>query len=314
MSISSTARDRDGKRSSASAVRYVGRFAPSPTGPLHRGSLLAALASWLDARAAGGRWLVRIEDIDRFRCDAHHEAPILDALTALGLDWDGEVWRQSERLATYDAALETLLAAGQAFPCACVRKQLRAAAAASGSARYPGHCRDGVPDGTHPRSVRALIDPGAVRFDDRVLGPQRQDPGSEFGDFILRRGDGLHAYQLVVVVDDGEQGVTDIVRGADLLDSTGRQLRLQHMLGLPAPRYAHLPLLLDAAGRKLSKQTGAAPLDVRQPELLLRWALRMLGQPDCDGSRNEILEAAIAGWDPSRIPRQAVGVAPGDER
>lgn len=259
--------------SGASAV--TGRFAPSPSGPLHRGSVVAALGSWLDARAASGRWLLRIEDIDPPRERAGAAALIAAQLQALGLAWDGPILHQSRRDAAYADALDRLAAAGLLYGCRCTRRDAVRwpRSPQSGEAIYPGSCRE-----------RALIDPRdwrdaaarrlairwrlpaiAVRFDDRRLGPQTQHPASDAGDPVLRRVDGLWGYQLAVVVDDADSTITDVVRGVDLLASTGRQILLQRALSLPQPRYLHLPLVLDTNGRKLSKHEGATAVGLDDP-------------------------------------------------
>lgn len=278
--------------------RYRGRFAPSPTGPLHFGSLLAAFGSWLMARRAGGEWRVRIEDVDR-----HREVPgaadhQLRTLEAFGLVPDGEVLRQSARGALYRAALDGLLARGLAFECHCSRSDL---AGAGGIHRrcVPGRRR------REPAIRLRVADSSFVEFDDAIHGRQRQDVAAEVGDFVLLRADGCWAYQLAVVVDDAAQGITEVVRGADLLDSTPRQILLQRALGLPTPGYAHLPLVLDAQGRKLSKSEAALPVDPRDPLPALRAAWRALGQPAFDdrGSRDGFLAGAAVRFDPRRIPR-----------
>ena len=278
---------------------YVGRFAPSPTGALHFGSLVAALASWLDARAAGGRWLVRIEDLDAPRVQPGAAEAILGALRALGLHWDGPVLYQSSRGARYAAALERLSA--HTYACGCTRREIADSAlglAADGAQIYPGTCRTGLQAGKQARAVRVRTPHAAVGFEDRVQGMQRQSLEREVGDFVLCRADGQFAYQLAVVVDDAEQGVTDVVRGADLLDSTARQVHLQRLLSLPAPRYLHVPVALNERGEKLSKQTGAASIDTRRAREALAPALAFLGQaPSPD------LSAAVSNWDPARIPR-----------
>jgi glutamyl-Q tRNA(Asp) synthetase len=276
----------------AGGPAYVGRFAPSPSGPLHAGSLVAALASYLDARAHRGRWLLRIEDIDEPRTVPGADRVILRQLEALGLRWDGEPVWQTRRHPLYGRAFARLRAAGRVYGCACVRRELP-------PGPYPGTCRPaGAPRDTpqasaanaalpasappHPaqrpiRSWRFLVEPGVETFVDRWLGPQSQDVAAEVGDFIVRRADGLWAYQLAVVVDDGGQGVTDVVRGADLLDSTARQRQLARALGLTPPRVLHVPLVVDAQGRKLSKQNHAPALDVSRPLDCLRTAWRSLG-------------------------------------
>ncbi|HWH73952.1 MAG TPA: tRNA glutamyl-Q(34) synthetase GluQRS [Methylibium sp.] len=285
---------------------YVGRFAPSPTGALHDGSLVAALASWLDARAHGGRWLVRIEDVDTPRCVPGADQEILRQLDALGLHPDAPPLWQSRRGAHYQGALDRLVAAGRAYPCACTRQQIAAANAALGRVQsrhgelvYPGSCRP-ERGGLHGRAPRAwrlrLPETAVVTWTDRRLGPQAQDVAAEVGDFVLKRADGLWAYQLAVVVDDAEQGVSDVVRGADLADNTPRQILLQRALGLPTPRYLHTPLVLAADGQKLSKQNGAAPLDLRDPLAALRAAGAVLGLAVEAASRADWLQGAVLQW------------------
>ncbi|MCA1245173.1 tRNA glutamyl-Q(34) synthetase GluQRS [Massilia sp. MS-15] len=243
---------------------YVGRFAPSPTGPLHAGSLVAALASYLDARAHHGRWLVRIEDIDEGRSVPGAAEAILALLERLGMRADGEVVWQSRRKHLYQAAAERI--AAHTYPCGCNRREIadsRLGFAPDGAAIYPGTCRHGLPQGRAMRSLRLRVpDPGydVVGFTDRFAGDVSQRLAAESGDFVLKRADGFWAYQLAVVVDDAEQGVTDVVRGADLLDSTPRQIFLQRVLGVPTPRYLHVPVVRNAEGEKLSKQTGALAL------------------------------------------------------
>ena len=258
--------------------RYVGRFAPSPSGPLHAGSLAAALASFLDARAHHGEWLLRIEDIDTPRTVSGADGVIMAQLDRLGLRWDGlPVW-QSERHSLYAQAFARLQASGRTYGCTRSRRDRT-------SGPYPGTCR---PDGVigqathgHPATGRPSwhfrVEPGPEVFQDRWFGLQSQDVANEVGDFIIRRADGLWAYQLVVVVDDAAQGVTDIVRGADLLDSTARQRQLARALGLPVPRTMHVPLVLDTEGRKLSKQNHAPALDLSDPLDALQQAWRALG-------------------------------------
>ncbi|KLJ02075.1 tRNA glutamyl-Q(34) synthetase GluQRS [Luteimonas sp. FCS-9] len=274
-----------------------GRFAPSPTGPLHPGSLVAALGSWLMARRAGGQWRVRIEDVDRAREVAGAARAQLAMLRACGLDWDGEVVRQSARDAHYQRALDRLLADGHAFVCHCSRSAL---AAVGGVHRGPCVATGPRPD----PAIRLRVAPGTrIAFDDRLRGRIEQDLWADVGDFVLRRADGLWAYQLAVVVDDADQGVTEVVRGADLLDSTPRQILLQRLLGLPTPRHVHLPLLRDAAGRKLSKSLGAAALDPAEPLPALRAAWHALGQAPLPADALETWRAqALARFDPARIP------------
>jgi len=294
------------------SMPYRGRFAPSPTGPLHFGSLVAAVATYADARSAGGEWLVRIEDLDPPREVPHAADSILRTLEAFAMHWDGTVRYQSTRSAAYCAALDRLAAAAWTYPCGCTRKEiadsaLRDGTAAPGELVYPGTCRNGLPPGRAPRSVRLRVDDAVIAFDDAVHGAVRQDLGREVGDFVLRRADGYFAYQLAVVVDDDDQGVTDIVRGADLLDSTARQIHLQRCLGLPTPRYCHHPVATDASGDKLSKQTLAAPVDPGRPDAALAKALSFLGHRPpaalAGAGIRELWGWAIANWDRARIPR-----------
>jgi glutamyl-Q tRNA(Asp) synthetase len=286
---------------------YVGRFAPSPTGPLHFGSLVAALASWLDARAAGGRWLVRIEDLDAPRSRAGAAEEILRALEQLGLGWDGPVLYQSTRAPHYRRALAQLET--QTYWCGCTRREIADSAlglAADGAQIYPGTCRTGIAPGKAPRALRLRAPGEQISYTDRVQGVQTQRLDLAIGDFVLLRADGQFAYQLAVVVDDAEQGVTDVVRGADLLGSTPRQIHLQRLLGYPTPRYLHVPAAVNAAGEKLSKQTGAPSIDTQHPEETLRRALAFLGQPETGD-----LAQAARNWNPGLIPaRRALAAAP----
>ena len=288
---------------------YVGRFAPSPTGPLHAGSLVAALASWLDARAHGGQWRVRIEDVDTPRCVPGADTFILQQLAACGLQPDGPVRWQHTRQAAYAAALQQLRQAGRAYPCACSRQDIAAALAAQGLARerhqaapYPGTCRPdhGGLQGRPARAWRLDVGRGAaawVNWQDRRLGPQQQAVDQVVGDFVLRRADGLWAYQLAVVVDDADQGITDVVRGEDLADNTPRQILLQRALGLPTPRYLHTPLVRAANGDKLSKQNGAPAVDLQDPLRALNAAAHVLGLPAAQGcSLQDALSAWTAAW------------------
>ena len=278
----------------------IGRFAPSPSGPLHFGSLVAALASWLDARAAGGRWLVRIEDLDQPRVQRGAADEILRTLERLGLYWDGEVVFQGRRLALYEQALARL---ADTYLCACSRREIADSAvslAADGAQVYPGTCRAGLATGKSARALRIRVE-GAITFRDRVKGELSQDLEREVGDFVLRRADGQFAYQLAVVIDDAAQGVTDVVRGADLLESTPRQIYLQRLLGFPTPRYLHVPVAVDAGGEKLSKHTGARPIDRDD----LRRALRFLGQPP-----SATLAEAVRAWNPALIPARRAAAIP----
>ena len=302
--------------------RYIGRFAPSPTGPLHAGSLVAALASWLDARAFGGTWLVRIEDVDTPRCLPGMDALILQQLAACGLVPDAPPTYQSQRNPLYQQALDQLVANGWAYPCACSRKEVETACAALGQQRarnaelvYPGTCCSGlhgrparawrlrtdrfkenrplahIPPA--PAAINSIVD-GVLAWNDRLLGPQQQNLAADVGDFVLRRADGLWAYQLAVVVDDAAQGITHVVRGQDLADNTPRQIWLQRALSLPTPQYLHTPLVCGANGEKLSKQNGAQALDVVSPLAALNAAAQMLGLT----ARNGSCADALAGWIP----------------
>jgi len=280
---------------------YAGRFAPSPTGPLHFGSLVAALASWLDARAAGGRWRVRIEDLDAPRAEPGAAERILRTLEEFGLSWDGPVVYQSQRSALYRQALQRL--EKQTYWCGCSRREIADSSlglASDGAQIYPGTCRNGIAPGKTPRALRIRASDN-VECTDRVQGRQNQRLERDVGDFLLYRADGQFAYQLAVVVDDAEQNVTDVVRGADLLDSTPRQIYLQRVLGYPTPRYLHVPAAVNAAGEKLSKQTGAAPIDISRRGDALRRALAFLGQPETDE-----LALAVKNWNTALIPATRV--------
>ena len=276
----------------------IGRFAPSPTGDLHFGSLLAAVASRANACAAGGQWLVRIENIDPPREVDGSARRILADLEALGMRSDLPVLYQSERTCAYRQAVERLLAENQAYWCGCSRKDLPA------SGVYPGTCRRGLPPGRRPRAVRLRVDGGGVSFRDAIQGQVTDNLEATAGDFIIWRADGLPAYQLAVVVDDAYQGVSEIVRGADLLDSTARQIHLQRCLGLPTPCYAHHPVALAPDGRKLSKRLRSDPVSDAPAAHSLNAALRFLGQPCPDGLDLEpAWRWALAHWDLARVPR-----------
>jgi len=294
--------------------RYVGRFAPSPTGLLHAGSLVAALASWLDARAHGGRWLVRIEDVDLPRCVPGADRLILGQLAALGLLPDAAPLWQSQRGAHYAQALARLEAEGWVYGCACSRKDIATAIAAAGGALqrhgelvYPGTCRAGTQGrplrAWRLRSTAGRADgrPLLIAWHDRRLGAQAQDLTHAVGDFVLKRADGLWAYQLAVVVDDGEQGISHVVRGEDLADNTPRQIRLQQLLGYARPAYLHTPLVLGANGEKLSKQNGALPVELADPLAALKQAALPLGLALQASSLPEALAEAVAAW-PYRLP------------
>jgi glutamyl-Q tRNA(Asp) synthetase len=285
-------------------MRYVGRFAPSPTGPLHFGSLVAAVASYLDARSQGGTWLVRMEDVDTTRTVPGAADDILRTLEKLGLAWDGEVLFQSRRTALYESALARLRADGLVYCCRCSRREI----ADSGlvgleGAIYPGTCRH-LGLAPAPGLAERMVAPDeSVAFDDRTQGRVSQNVAREIGDFVVRRRDGLFAYQLAVVADDAAQGVTDIVRGADLLLSTPRQIVLQRALDYPMPRYLHFPVATNAAGEKLSKQTGAEALDPSDGPRLLRRALDFLGQPPAEGGDPAAILAHASAQFVTRPPR-----------
>ncbi len=291
---------------------YRGRFAPSPTGPLHAGSLVAALASWLDARAHAGQWLVRIEDVDRQRCSPEMAHVILQQLGACGLQSDlPPIW-QSSRSDMYQQALDQLAARGLAYPCACTRRELEIAQS-DGATRprhaeliYTGTCRNGLKDGvshSQPLAWRARTDDGKpVRWIDRRLGAQEQDVEREVGDFVLKRADGCYSYQLAVVLDDAAQGISDVVRGEDLTSNTARQILLQHQLALPTPRYLHTPLVLGANREKLSKQNGAQAIDSTQPLATLNAAASVLGLQKQEGNLADALNHWVSAWRTLRLP------------
>lgn len=288
---------------------YVGRFAPSPSGPLHFGSLVAAVGSFCEARVHGGRWLLRMEDVDAPRCVPGAAEDILRTLEDFGLTWDGEVVWQHRRLDAYREALAGLAAQGRVYGCGCTRKEIAdSALARDGGHVYPGTCRAGLPPGREARSFRLRVPAREVRFEDAVQGPMVEEVSQAVGDFVLRRADGLFAYQLAVVVDDAAAGVTHVVRGADLLDSTARQIVLQACLGLPRPGYAHLPVVVNAAGEKLSKQTRAAAVGRGSPGPALVGALDFLGQappPELARARAaEIWQWALDAWRLDRVPRR----------
>jgi glutamyl-Q tRNA(Asp) synthetase len=293
----------------ASSAPYRGRFAPSPTGPLHFGSLVAALGSYLDARANGGQWLLRIEDVDAPRTLPGAADDILRTLEAFGFEWDGEVVVQRDRLDCYHAALVRLQLDGHTYPCACSRSEIATAAqvaAIDGGPVYPGTCRAGLGAGRAARAWRLRVPDREFCFVDRVQGESRQNLAHEVGDFVLLRADGQYAYQLAVVVDDAAQGVNAVVRGVDLLASTARQIWLQQCLGVPTPSYAHLPVVVNALGEKLSKQTLARAVLPADGSALLARALTFLGHT-APAEVRELPVAgfwrwAIANWSIARVP------------
>ena len=288
---------------------YIGRFAPSPTGPLHFGSLVAAVASYLEARRAGGKWLVRMEDLDHPREMPGAAGNILRTLEAFGLHWDETVLYQRQRLDHYAETLERLHQRGLVYPCACSRKEI-ADSALNGidGLVYPGTCRQGLPANRAPRAWRIRVTDEEIGFRDRIQGLLSQHLARDIGDFVLKRADGIFAYQLAVVVDDASQGVTDIVRGADLLDSTPRQIYLQRVLDLPSTSYTHIPVAANQRGEKLSKQTLAKPLDLQRPQAQLWHALDYLHQrpwPELQqASLGTLWSWAVTHWQLSRIPSQ----------
>jgi glutamyl-Q tRNA(Asp) synthetase len=302
-----------------SPVTYRGRFAPSPTGPLHFGSLVAAVGSYLCARQAGGEWLVRIEDLDTPRVAPGSADQILRTLETFGFQWTGSILHQSSRREAYEAATQQLLASGLAYHCSCSRSELQAAQQTNklsglsnlldtDELRYPGLCRNGPRDPTRMTAVRLFVTPGEIAVTDFVQGRFTVDVSAEVGDFVIRRRDQLHAYQLAVVVDDAFQGISAVVRGADLLHSTPRQMFLQRLLRLPVPMYAHLPVVTDANGIKLSKSAGAAAIDIDRPVFELWRALEFLQQAPpahlCRAGLATLWEWAIQHWQLQRLNGQ----------
>lgn len=294
---------------------HVGRFAPTPSGPLHLGSLTAAVISWLDARHPGGRWHLRIDDIDRPRVAPGAIDTILRDLEGFGLGWDGPVLRQRDREPAYHAALDRLQAGGHVFPCACSRQAIAAAGIPGWEGPiYPGTCREGLPPGQHGRTLRLRITQRHWSVPDRGLGPVGFDLLRLGGDFVVRRADGLFAYQLATVVDDLALGVTDVVRGIDLLGSVPRQLQLHQALGQPAPRYLHHPLVVADTGEKLAKSSGAAPLQRRDAGRVLARVLNAVGVPDIDpdfaatgaAAVHALLDHARQCWQPERLPQDPI--------
>lgn len=290
-----------------SSSEHRGRFAPSPTGHLHFGSLVAAVGSFLQARTHGGAWHVRIDDIDGPRTVPGAADSILRDLDRLGLEWDGPVRYQSDRLERYREALDTLSRDGWTFPCGCSRKDFLHI--------YPGTCRNGLPAGKRARTHRMRVDDLGIEFDDRVQGVFHQSLRDEVGDFVVRRADNVYAYHLAAVMDDADEGVDEIVRGADLLASTPRQIHLQRCLGLPTPLYTHLPVAVNGAGQKLSKQTFAEPISTREPRPLLLEVLEFLGQnPDsrlAEATLAELWAWALASWHLDTVPRCKAILWPG---
>jgi glutamyl-Q tRNA(Asp) synthetase len=300
---------------SDSSTVYRGRFAPSPTGPLHFGSLVAAVGSYLDARSRGGEWRVRIEDLDPPREIPGAASMILQTLENFELFWDGSILYQSQRNTVYADAIDQLQSRQQLFPCACSRKEITDSALAGPEGPiYPGTCRQGLPDNRQPRALRVRVSDRNLNFRDRLQGNIEQNLARDIGDFIVRRADGIYAYQLAVVVDDALQGITHVVRGSDLLLSTTRQIYLQELLGYLTPEYLHLPTVVNSAGEKLSKQTYAEPLDVQASRMLAAAVLRFLNQSIpadfSDMTLSEIWSSTAQTWDPQSLPAVRSGVPP----
>ena len=285
-------------------MSYIGRFAPSPTGPLHFGSLIAALASFLDAKSQNGLWLMRMEDLDPPREPEGAAQQILQQLSDLQLDWDGDVLYQSTRVESYERALATISEQDLSFPCTCTRPDIREMGAV-----YNGRCRDKKEYVDGETAIRVRTRSESISFSDRIFGDINQNVEREVGDFVVKRKDGLFAYQLAVVVDDAFQDITHIVRGYDLLDSTPRQIYLQHLLDLPTPKYCHIPIVVDDQGQKLSKQQFAEPIDSSNGNTLIFQALQLLGQNPENSLRNEsianLLHWATEHWDIQAIPKLA---------
>ena len=292
------------QNSSNLTAEYVGRFAPSPTGPLHFGSLIAAVASYVDAKANRGLWLLRMEDLDPPREPPGAAEKILLQLQQLQLEWDGEVLYQSQRLSAYEEVLESLSSRQLCFPCSCTRQQIKALGSI-----YDGRCRKRNKPPQEAFAIRLKTDPVETEFDDLVQGLFQQNIGRDVGDFVVRRKDNFFAYQLAVAVDDAFQGINTIIRGFDLLDSTSRQIYLQSILGYPTPRYGHVPIIVNEQGEKLSKQRFAPPVDTKNASQLIHLALQFLGQSPPDGLRKacaaEQLQWAIEHWRIQAVPKLA---------
>ncbi|MEO8626915.1 MAG: tRNA glutamyl-Q(34) synthetase GluQRS [Betaproteobacteria bacterium] len=297
------------------STRYCGRFAPTPSGPLHFGSLVAALGSYLEAKTLGGTWRVRIDDLDPLRVAPGASDDILRTLESLGMMWDGAVLYQSDRTDAYRAALLAIAEVAPVYSCVCSRREIAAAAIAGIEGPiYPGTCRSRVALPNSAYAMRLNVRGAHVRLDDALQGPQIRDLERESGDFVLYRADGSHSFHLAAAVDDGEQAITDVVRGADLLESSARQIHLQHLLGLPTPRYVHLPVAVDRQNQKLSKQTRAQPIDAATPVSTLCRVLKFLHQPVLPGLERADLHAfwqhAIAVWQLDRVGARMQAPAP----
>ena len=283
-------------------TNYKGRFAPSPTGPVHFGTLIAAIGSYLQAKKNNGEWLIRMEDVDTTRRVAGADKDILNTLESFGFEWDGAILYQSNQTKHYEQALSQLISKSCIFPCLCTRKQL----AKTDLSIYPGTCRNRLLPEKNEHALRILSEDTVINFDDLITGKQSQNIQTQCGDFIIKRRDGLFAYQLAVVVDDALQGITEIVRGADLLDSTPRQIYLQQLLDYTTPNYCHLPLAVDAEGNKMSKSEGAAKVDIKERGKLICSALSFLGQSPptdlSDSSMGDIWKWAILNWNITQDP------------
>lgn len=295
-------------KKTSKTIQYTGRFAPSPTGPLHFGSLVAAVGSYLEAKTHGGEWLVRIEDVDTPRKVSGASSDILRTLEQLGMKWDGEVVYQSQRCALYQEAIHSLTALGLTYPCTCTRKEiLDSNIMGIAGPIYPGTCRH-AQTSQKPSALRIHTDERLIRFEDTIQGCVEQRLESDTGDFVLRRADGVYAYQLAVVVDDAAQNITHVVRGEDLLDSTPRQIYLQQLLGYPVPDYMHLPVVTNRDGNKLSKQTRAMPVDISKAVPQLIAALHFLGQtPPVELVKSDLSvfwQWALENWQVTQIPRK----------
>ncbi|MGB7754605.1 MAG: tRNA glutamyl-Q(34) synthetase GluQRS [Salinisphaera sp.] len=289
-------------------VRNVGRYAPSPTGPLHFGSLIAAVASFCHTRSQGGLWHLRIDDLDTPRVVPGADRAIRETLAGFGLRHDGPVLYQSDRRAAYADAVKRLRGASYAFDCGCTRREAQSGSAGLEGPIYPGTCREGLPAGRSARSVRLRVAAGVIEICDRFQGRYAQDLATDIGDFVIRRADGITAYQLATVLDDAEQGVTEVIRGADLLSSSPRQVWLHRCLGLPVPVYGHVPVIVDAAGEKLGKSTGALALDPTQRQAQLVECLSLLGQAPPASliarSVGSVIDWAVDNWAPDHVPRR----------
>lgn len=287
--------------------KVVGRYAPSPTGPLHFGSLVAALASYCHARGQGGRWLLRIDDLDQPRVVPGADRHICETLTAFGLKHDGAVVYQSQRRQAYDEAVACLRASSAAFDCGCTRREAQSGPRGSEGPIYPGTCRDGLPPGRRARSVRLRVEASCIELRDRFQGHYAQDLSADVGDFVIRRADGITAYQLATVLDDAAQGVTEVIRGADLLSSTPRQIWIHRCLGLAEPAYGHIPIIVDPSGDKLGKSTGALALDPARRQEQLHECLALLGQAPpaslLSRSVDGLVRWAVDNWNADKVPQ-----------